>query len=198
MDHPDDQHALLDPNLPTDDGGLAVLTAGFDQDPNGAQAAVAGDGSPQQRDQQQQQHSGSSAVGGQPQQPADGYPHPDAAYGFSAQGHNEEGDLLSVHERPPGSDDGHSAAGGGDNGSVSGGGGSNKRRRSGPPGGVELDLSTPEGQAKKKQRAARAAYMRDYRKKKSLGKAGGKYGPLRERARRCDGASRPRLLALYR
>jgi hypothetical protein len=181
MDHPDDdQHALLDPNLPQDDG-LAVLTGSFDHGPDGAQAAVAGGGSPQQRDQQQQ-HPGTSAAGGQPQQQAaDGYPHPDAAYGFGTQGEHGEGDLL-VHDRPPASDDGHSAAGGGggDAGSVSGGGGSggSKRRRSGPPGGVELDLSTPEGQAKKKQRAARAAYMRDYRKKKSLGKAGGKCGPV--------------------
>lgn len=172
MDHPDDQHSLLDPTLPHD-AGLAVLTAGFDQE-----APSVGDGSPSQRDQQQQQQqhaSSSSANGGQPQQQqtTDGYPHPDASYGFSTQGEHGEGDLLQVDGRPPASDDGHSATGGGDAGSMNGGG-SGKRRRSGPPGGVELDLSTPEGQAKKKQRAARAAYMRDYRKKKSLGKAGGK------------------------
>lgn len=169
MDHPDDPHALLDPSLPQDTG-LAVLSAGFDAD--GQPPAQASD-APAGADEQQQQ------PGPGAHDDDDGYhPHgpggafqgelaPDFGQGSQPAQHGGDhpaldgpGGLLAGEPRPSASDDGLSASGG-------------KRRRSHPHNSVELDLSTPEGQAKKKQRALRAAYMREYRKKKSTSKTTG-------------------------
>lgn len=192
MDHPqqdDDAHALLDPSLDSHHAQdhLAVLSS-FDQgqhdgpdQPSSANAGQSDDASSLMH----YPHSSVDANGafagqdfGQPSQSHDGGVGVD---GSDPQGQQHGDEIELEHDQQQQQHDGvndpsHPSISDDGLGSSSSnllGGGGGKRRRSGPPGGAELDLSTPEGQAKKKARVQRAAYMREYRKKKSQGKNGG-------------------------